>query len=98
MPFSTLGNLTVAQWFIQNNPHISNMDQWIKLSLADAAGTGPRNICYRRDANAVFMEIPQEFEQFAPQLEGMQYTINCHMRFGGTVFTYPLSAIYMDGC
>lgn len=97
IPFSTFANMTVAQWFITNNPHIGDMDQWYKLSLADAGGTGPRAVCYRRDANAVFMEIPQEFEQFAPQLEGMQYTVPCHARMGGVAFPYPLSALYMDG-
>lgn len=96
-PFSTLGNLTVAQWFIQNNPHIEEMDQWYKMEKADAAGTGPRCMCYRRDPNAVFLEIPQEFEQFAPQIEGMQYTVPCHARIGGVAFPYPLSALYMDG-
>ncbi len=97
-PFSTFGNMTTAKWFIENNPHINDMDQWYKLSLADADGTGPRNVCYRRDENAVFMEIPQEFEQFAPQLEGMQYTVPCHARMGGVAWPYPLSALYMDGC
>lgn len=98
MPFSSLSNMTVADWFMQAGNPIQNMDQWYKLSAADAGGTGPRNICYRRDPNAVFMEIPQEFEQFAPQLEGMQYKVPCHARFGGVAFPYPLSALYMDGC
>lgn len=98
MPFSTLGNMSVANWFIANNPHGIEMDQWYWLSLADAAGTGPRQVCYKRSADNVFMEVPQEFEQFAPELKGMEYTIDCHARFGGTVFTYPLSALYMDGC
>lgn len=97
-PFSTLGNVTTAKWFIDNNPHIQDLDQWYKLAKADAAGTGPRNMCYRRDPNAVFLEIPQEFEQFAPQLEGMQYTVPCHARIAGVAFPYPLSALYMDGC
>ena len=97
LPFSTLANLTVAQWFIQNNPHIKDLDQWYKLNKANAGGTASRQVCYRRDPDAVFMEIPQEFEQFAPQIEMMQYNIPCHARFGGVAFPYPLSAAYMDG-
>ena len=98
MPFSTLGNMTVADWFMQAGNPITNMDHWYKLEKADAGGTGPRNMCYRRDPNAVFLEIPQEFEQFAPQLEGMQYKVPVHARIGGVAFPYPLSAFYMDGC
>lgn len=97
LPFSTLANLTVAQWFIQNNPHIKDMDQWYKLNKAAANGTTSRQVCYRRDPDAVFMEIPQEFEQFAPQIEMMQYNIPCHARFGGVAFPYPLAAAYLDG-
>lgn len=97
-PFSTLGNMTIADWFMQAGNPIQRMDEWYKLSLADAAGTGPRNICYRMSPDKVFMEIPQEFEQFAPQLEGMEYKVPCHARFAGVAFPYPLAALYMDGC
>ena len=96
-PFSTLSSYTVATWFLDNNPYIGELDQWIKLDKANAGGTGGRIICYRRDEEVVTLEIPQEFEQFQPQLEGMEYSIPCHARIGGVAFYYPLAAVRADG-
>lgn len=96
-PFSTLVPDMAMYLFMKNNPYIKNIDQWSKLASQNAGGTGGRIVVYRRDENAVTLEIPQEFEQFAPQLEGMEYQIPCHARVGGVVFYYPLSACYMDG-
>ena len=96
-PYSTLVPDMAMYLFLKNNPYVKNMDQWSKLSNQNAGGTGGRIVVYRRDENALTLEIPQEFEQFAPQLEGMEYTIPCHARIGGVVFYYPLSAVYMDG-
>lgn len=96
-PFSTLADRTVATWFLINNPYIQDVDQWVKLNLQNAGKTGGRIVCYRRDEEVCSLEIPQEFEQFAPDKEGMEYTIPCHARIGGVAFYYPLAACYMDG-
>lgn len=96
-PFSTLADRTVASWFLINNPYIENIDQWVKLNLQNAGLTGGRIIAYRRDPEVLTLEIPQEFEQFQPQVEGMEYQIPCHARIGGVAFYYPLAACYMDG-
>jgi hypothetical protein len=96
-PYSALVPDMAMYLFLKNNPYCKNIDQWSKLTNQNAGGTGGRNVIYRRDENALTLEIPQEFEQFAPQLEGMQYEIPCHARIGGVVFYYPLSAVYMDG-
>lgn len=96
-PFSTLADRTVATWFLINNPYIQDLDQWIKLNNQNAGHTGGRIVCYRRDEEVVTLEIPQEFEQFQPQMEGMEYQIPCHARIGGVAFYYPLAAVYMDG-
>lgn len=96
-PYSALVPDMAMYLFLKNNPYIKNLDQWSKLTNQNAGGTGGRIVFYRRDENALTLEIPQEFEQFAPQLEGMQYEIPCHARVGGVVFYYPLSAVYMDG-
>jgi hypothetical protein len=96
-PYSTLADRTVATWFLANNPYIQDIDQWIKLNKQNAGKTGGRIMCYRRDPEVVTLEIPQEFEQFQPQLEGMEYQIPCHARIGGVAFYYPLACVYMDG-
>ena len=96
-PFSTLSSYTVATWFLDNNPYIQEIDQWVKLNKANAGGTGGRIVTYRRDEEVLSLEIPQEFEQFAPQLEGMEYQIPCHARIGGVGIYYPLACVYGDG-
>lgn len=96
-PYSSLVPTMAMRLFLENNPYCKNIDQWWKLTNQNAGGNGGRIVVYRRDENALTLEIPQEFEQFAPQLEGMQYEIPCHARIGGVVFYYPLSAVYMDG-
>lgn len=96
LPYSTLGDMTVASWFMKNSPYAQNLDQWNKLNAAGAS-SGPRAMAYRRDPEVVTLEIPQEFEQFAPQLKGMTYEIPCHARIAGVAFYYPLAAVYMDG-
>jgi len=96
-PFSTLADRTIASWFLINNPYIQDMDQWIKLKNQNAGHTGGRVVCYRRDEEVLWLEIPQEFEQFAADKEGAEYTIPCHMRVGGVAWAYPLAGCYMDG-
>jgi hypothetical protein len=96
-PYSALVPDMAMYLFLKNNPYIKNIDQWSKLAKQNAGATGGRSIVYRRDENALTLEIPQEFEQFAPQLEGMEYEVPCHARIGGVVFYYPLSAVYLDG-
>jgi len=90
-------NMSVLQAFLQTNPYVKNVDQWHKLDLADAAGTGPRAVCYQRTNEVCEMDIPVMFETFAPQFKGLSMITPCHARMGGVVFYYPLGAAYMDG-
>lgn len=87
---------TILQTFLKNDPYIKNVDQWIKLDTADAALTGPRLLVYKRDPQVLELYVPQEFEQFAPQLQGLEFKINCHSRTGGVVVRYPLAMAYVD--
>lgn len=62
-----------------------------------AANTGDSGlVAYQRDPNKVELLIPQRFESFAPQQQGMEFTIYCHQRTGGVVCYYPMSVSYMD--
>lgn len=87
---------TILRWFIANNPWVSSVGTWDKLKTADASSTGPRSVTYRRDPNALELEIPQEFEMFPPQAQNLAFRVPAHARIGGVVFYYPLSAIYQD--
>jgi len=102
-PYSSVVPRTILDVFLESNPYIKNVDQWVLLDAANSNPDGEgarlaynRIICYERNPANVTFEIPQEFEQFAPQLEGLQYTIPCHSRVGGVTISYPLSVVYAD--
>jgi hypothetical protein len=89
---------TVLQTFLQNNLYITRIEGWYECKLADAAGTGPRFMCYKRDPEVITFEIPQEFEQFPPQAVNLAFKVPCHARVAGIAVPYPLACGYMDGC
>jgi hypothetical protein len=96
---STTGDThtTAMQAFLASNPYVRSVMSWNKLALADAAGTGPRAVCYKRDPEVLELVIPQEYEEMPPQPKGLRFSIPCHARIGGCVVYYPLAMGYMDG-
>jgi hypothetical protein len=89
--------ITLLRSFLANNPFISLVDSWHKLATADAAGTGPRMVTYKRSSEVLELVIPQEFEQFPEQVRNLSFVIPCHARVGGVVIRYPLAVLYTDG-
>lgn len=96
---STTGdtNQTVLEGWLSSNPWVTNVGTWNKLALADAANTGPRLVCYKRDEEVLTLEIPQEFEQFPPQAKNLAFQVPVHARIGGVIVYYPIAMAYMDG-
>lgn len=96
---STTGDThtTVLQAFLQSQPYVKQVIPWHKLALANAAGNGPRAICYKRDPEVLTLEIPQEFEQLPPQAKNMAFQVPVHARIGGVIVYYPIACAYMDG-
>lgn len=98
-PISTTGdtNKSVLASFLESNPFIKNVYPWHKLATADAAGTGPRAIAYKKDPEVLTLEIPQEFEQYPPQAKNLAFQVACHARTAGVIVYYPVAMAYMDG-
>jgi hypothetical protein len=96
---STTGDThtTALQAFLKSSPYIKNVGSWYKLATADAAGTGPRAICYKRDPEVLTLEVPQEFEQLPPQNKNLAFQVPVHARTGGVIVYYPIGMGYMDG-
>lgn len=96
-PMSSTGDSdkTVLRWFLDNNPYISNIDQWNKLNDAGAGGVS-RTIAYKRSEEVLALVIPQEFEQLPPQARNLEFVIPTHSRIGGVRMQYPLAVAYMD--
>jgi hypothetical protein len=95
-PRSTQSDTTILQYFLTNNPFIKTVDWAVELK-----GAGPASsdlmVAYRKDPDALTLEIPQPYEQFPPQEEGLAFKINTHSRVGGIIVYYPLSISKADG-
>lgn len=98
LPFSAqnASNVTVLEMFLKNNPWVSEVEPWYALKGAGAGATD-RMVCYKRDPDHLMLVIPQEFEQFPPQVKGMEFVVPCHARCAGIQVPYPLSIAYGDG-
>ena len=96
---STTGdtNTTALEGFLRSNPWVTTVATWNKLALANATDNGNRAVCYKRDAEVLTLEIPQEFEQFPPQTKNLSFLVPVHARIGGVIVYYPIAMAYMDG-
>lgn len=101
--YGTASDKTILEMFLKNNPFISEVT-WANELKAEslAAGgvtsfTGDIAIAYNRDPDKMTFEMPQNFEQFPAQPQGLEMVIPCHSRVGGTLVYYPLSQSILEG-
>lgn len=87
---------TLLAYILANNPHIKKIDWLTELKGMGAGGTD-RCMVGKFDEDHITLEIPQPFEQFEAQQEGMEYTIPCHSECAGTIIYYPLAFAFADG-
>lgn len=96
-PRSDNSDLTVMKYFLQNNEAGITDCEWVnELKASNGFVSADTCIVYDRSPDAMTMEIPQDFEQFAPQLKNLEYEVACHERFGGVLIYYPLSQAKCD--
>lgn len=91
---------TLLKYILDTNPYIKKVDWLAELKGAGASSGGSatdRMIVGKFDPEHISLEIPQPFEQFEAQHEGMEYTIPCHSECAGTIIYYPLAFAYADG-
>jgi hypothetical protein len=88
---------TILKVFLQRSSYVRDVDWWHQLASANAGGSGPRAIMYKRDEEHVHFEMPLLPRELPAQVQGLALTINSWCRAGGVVYEYPLSAVYMDG-
>lgn len=94
--FSDSSDVTILEWFLKANPHIQEVG-WANELAGAGAGATDRMVVYRRDKQALSMEIPSDFKQLPVQEKNLEYIVPCHQRFGGVLIYYPLSVCYADG-
>lgn len=90
--------VTALEFFLRKSIGVKSAEPWYAGELANAAGNGPRIAMGRRDPRKLAALLPLPFHQMAPQQKGLGFEINCDSRAGGTIFRYPKSWRYMDGC
>lgn len=95
-PIGDNSDKTILNFFLSSNPWIRAVESWHYLSTAGAGSTA-RLMAYRRDPSKVKLRNPHGYEQLPPQLEGLEYIVNCHMSTAGVNFYKPLSAYCLDG-
>jgi hypothetical protein len=89
-------DITILQYILKTSPAIKNIEWLTELKGAGATGTD-RMMAYPRDPQHLTLEIPQAFEQFEPQQEGMSFEIPCHEETAGVIVYYPLALAFGDG-
>jgi len=90
------GEKTLMKYILENSPYIKRID-WLSELKNFGAGNTNRALVGRFDEEHITLEIPQPFEQFEAQQEGMEFTIPCHSECAGTIIYYPLAFAYADG-
>jgi len=86
---------TILEAFLAQSTIVKNVDWWLPCNTASATA-GERAMVYRRDPNYIALQIPQEFEQFPPQVKGMEWMVPCHMRTAGVEVYRPGVCAYFD--
>lgn len=76
------GGTTVGQFILNNEPGIRSISHCSRLDAAVSTNVD-RLLAYPRSPEVLEALVPTRFEQFAPQLSGMQFTTFCAAKFGG---------------
>lgn len=92
----TVNDTTVMQYILKNNPYIKRIE-WLNELKGAGAGGLDRAMIGTFDEEHVTFEMPQPFEQFTPQTEGMAFKVPCHAEVGGVIVYYPAAFKYADG-
>jgi hypothetical protein len=98
--FANRPDITALKAFLANQAYVRNVAPWGQLNQLGAGSTpgAPigRFICYRRDPAVVRLNIPQDYEEF-PEVKGLKFNTECHLRTAGTVIRRVLAVGYADG-
>jgi hypothetical protein len=87
---------STLQRFLDTSTTVKNADVWHKLDTADAVGTGPRIVMYRRDPSILRMIVPQTFEMLPPQPKNLALVVPTHAKIGGVDVRKPYTMAYSD--
>lgn len=96
-PWSQTGSpVTIMDVFLSQSSYIKKIES-VHQCKGAGAGALDRAAVYRKDADVLTMEIPQDFEQLPEQERGLESVVPCHSRTGGIIVYYPMSCAFADG-
>ena len=95
-PRSSTSDTTVKEFFLGNSQYIKEIIPWWPCKTAGTGGVS-RAVAYRRDIEALWYYMPQEFQAMAPQIQKLEYLIPCTADYGGVHVRLPKSITYADG-
>lgn len=90
------GGESIMTNFLKNNQYIKKIEQAVELKKAGASGEDMALI-YRRDPDAVSLEIVMPFTQYAPQSRNLEFVVPCESRTAGVIVYYPLGMCRIEG-
>jgi hypothetical protein len=106
-PRSSTSDTSILDYILKSNPFIKEIIPVynMKNSVATGGGGGAPGdydgsdalILYTKNPDKIWLETPQDFEQFPAQEDGLMFEIPCHMRTAGVILAYPLSATILKG-
>lgn len=93
---------TILEFFLKNNPTVKRInwvDQLKDVDPLPSGGAGPKDLMigYNKNPDKLEFNLPQPYEQMAPEPRGLIFEVATHSRAGGTTIYYPLSVIVMEG-
>lgn len=99
-PRSTVSDTSILEYLQKAFPAITF--DWVnelKAVTPAPSGGAATNVMmvYKKDPDKLTFEIPQGFEQFAPQQRNLEFVVPAHGRVGGVIVYYPLSVSLIEG-
>lgn len=92
---SAASDTTILEFLQKNNPGVT-FRQVVELQGAGAGGAD-RMYALENSIDNWQLEVPMMIRQYAPQLNGLEYTVPVESRFGGVIIEYPLAFAFADG-
>ncbi len=95
-PSTSFSDQTILRSYLANSPYIRNIEPWVKLRNAGAAGVR-RAIMYRRSPDVLDIKISSAYEQFSPQQQMLEWVVPAMSRLSGVIWYRPMAGVYLDG-
>lgn len=100
-PRSANSDTTIAQYIVQNSPYLNSLDDIVPLNECMATNNpelaSDAMVVYRRDPDALQLEIPVELEWLPVQQKNLEFTVPGRNRVAGLNIYYPLSLAISTG-